>query len=129
MIKKYKEFNEGVNSTVSTFLLDFGMLVTMNLAKCEQLAIDDNSKKELSLMLNSINKPIINGLKYTEILNKTELMSNPKVINGLFKQIDILLKFIEPRIVKFVKDSDTKTAWLKKISDMKDRYKVCINNI
>lgn len=129
-IKKYNDYlKEAVNSEVSTFLLDFGMLITMNLAKCEQLAIDENAKRELTSMLSNINKPIINGLKYTEILNDVEFMSNPKMTAGLFKQIDLLIKFIEPRIQKFVKDSDNKSAWLKKISDMKERYKKCINII
>lgn len=118
-MKYIKSFNE--NSSLILFLLDFGMLITMNLAKCESLAKDDVSKKELSSMLNSINKPIINGLKYTEVLNNSDMMKNSKVLEGLLIQVDKLIKFIEPRIVNFIDESDTKTIWLKKISDMKSR--------
>lgn len=129
-VKRYNEYiNESIDSTVSTFLLDFGMFITMNLVKSESLAIDENAKRELSLMLSNIRKPIINGMSYSELLNNMEAMRNPKIINGLFKQVDSMIKFIEPRIERFVKESENKTFWLKKISELKDRYKICINKI
>lgn len=121
-----RKFNE--NSSLVLFLLDFGMLITMNLAKCESLAKDDISRKELSYMLNSINKPIINGLKYTEILNKSEMIRSSKILDGLLIQVDNFIKFIEPRIINFIKDSDTKSNWLKKIEDMKSRLSIIKNN-
>jgi hypothetical protein len=45
------------------------------------------------------------------------------MLSGLFSQIRNLLVYIEPRIEKFVKDSDKKNIWLDKITNFKERYK------
>jgi vacuolar-type H+-ATPase subunit I/STV1 len=121
-LKLFEEHSD--KQSVVSFLLDFGMFITMNLSKVENESKDDQSKIELSKMLSELRKPLINGKNFSEItsdINST--ISNPKMLSGLFSQIRDLLTYIEPRIQKFVKDSDRKNIWLDKIINFKERYK------
>ena len=109
---------------ITSFLLDFGMFITMNLSKVESESRDSTSKDELSKMLSELRKPLINGKGFTEITTDiNSIIGNPKMLSGLFSQIRNLLVYIEPRIEKFVKDSDKKNIWLDKINNFKERYK------
>ena len=75
-------------------------------------------------MLSELRKPLINGKSFTEITtDMNSIVSNPKMLSGLFSQIRDLLIYIEPRIQRFVKDSDKKDIWLDKITNFKERYK------
>jgi hypothetical protein len=75
-------------------------------------------------MLSELRKPLINGKNFVEITSDiNSIISNPKMLSGLFSQIRDLLTYIEPRIQKFVKDSDKKNIWLDKIINFKERYK------
>jgi hypothetical protein len=75
-------------------------------------------------MLSELRKPLINGKSFTEITTDiNSIIGNPKMLSGLFSQIRNLLVYIEPRIEKFVKDSDKKNIWLDKITNFKERYK------
>lgn len=113
---------------VTSFLLDFGMFITMNLSKVESESRDSTSKDELSKMLSELRKPLINGKSFTEITTDiNSIIGNPKMLSGLFSQIRNLLVYIEPRIEKFVKDSDKKNIWLDKINNFKERYKNIVN--
>ena len=100
------------------------MFITMNLSKVESESKDELSKDELSKMLSELRKPLINGKSFTEITtDMNSIVSNPKMLSGLFSQIRDLLIYIEPRIQRFVKDSDKKDIWLDKITNFKERYK------
>jgi hypothetical protein len=44
------------------------------------------------------------------------------MLSAVFTQIRAMLIYLEPRLNKFVKDSDLKTAWLNKLDDLKKRY-------
>jgi len=113
---------------VTSFLLDFGMFITMNLSKVESESRDSTSKDELSKMLSELRKPLINGKSFTEITTDiNSIIGNPKMLSGLFSQIRNLLVYIEPRIEKFVKNSDKKNIWLDKINNFKERYKNIVN--
>ena len=113
---------------ITSFLLDFGMFITMNLSKVESESRDSTSKDELSKMLSELRKPLINGKSFTEITTDiNSIIGNPKMLSGLFSQIRNLLVYIEPRIEKFVKDSDKKNIWLDKINNFKERYKNIVN--
>ena len=121
-LKLFEEHNN--KQSIVSFLLDFGMFITMNLSKVENESKDVTSKNELSKMLSELRKPLINGKSFTEITtDMNSIVSNPKMLSGLFSQIRDLLIYIEPRIQKFVKDSDKKNIWLDKITNFKERYK------
>lgn len=121
-LKLFEEHNN--KQSIVSFLLDFGMFITMNLSKVENESKDSQSKNELSKMLSELRKPLINGKSFVEITtDMNSIVSNPKMLSGLFSQIRDLLIYIEPRIQKFVKDSDKKNIWLDKITNFKERYK------
>jgi hypothetical protein len=121
-LKLFEEHNN--KQSIVSFLLDFGMFITMNLSKVESESKDVTSKDELSKMLSELRKPLINGKSFTEITtDMNSIVRNPKMLSGLFSQIRDLLIYIEPRIQKFVKDSDKKNIWLDKITNFKERYK------
>jgi len=125
-LKLFEEHNN--KQSVVSFLLDFGMFITMNLSKVESETKDVTSKDELSKMLSELRKPLINGKSFTEITtDMNSIVSNPKMLSGLFSQIRDLLIYIEPRIQKFVKDSDKKNIWLDKIINFKERYKEIVS--
>lgn len=132
-VKNFKQFinenglNEGVEINkdyVNKFLNDFGFLITLNLSHVTKMGIDSNSTNELTNMMMNLRKPIINGLNYIELTKDTNsLYSKPKLLSEILNKIREFLIYIEPRINKFVKDSEYKTKWLEKIEDLKNRYK------
>lgn len=121
------KLNEGIEINkdyVNNFLNDFGFLITLNLSQVTKMGIDSNSTNELTNMMMNLRKPIINGLNYIELTKDTNsLYSKPKLLSELLNKIREFLIYIEPRINKFVKDSEYKTKWLEKIEDLKNRYK------
>ena len=132
-VKNFKQFinenglNEGIEINkdyVNNFLNDFGFLITLNLSQVTKMGIDSNSTNELTNMMMNLRKPIINGLNYIELTKDTNsLYSKPKLLSEILNKIREFLIYIEPRINKFVKDSEHKTKWLDKIEDLKNRYK------
>ena len=105
------------------FFLELGFFLSLNLAKVQQEAKDSNSLTELSLMMQTISKPLINGKNIFE-LNKeiSSIVNNPKMLSALLGQVKNLIEYVEPRIKKYVKDSDKKNIWLKKIDNFKTIY-------
>lgn len=112
---------------VYSFLLDFGFLITMNLAKVSDLSKNEDSKKELNSMLLNLRKPIINGKTYSELIKTDEIVSNPKMLSALFSQIREFITYIEPRIKQMVIDGDKKASWVSKIENLKERYKKIVS--
>jgi hypothetical protein len=126
MIYNFKKFNESVTKNeLMLFLNDFGFFITMNLAK----SIDEANpkyKNEMTETMFVLRKPIINGLNYSQILNDTKLLSDPKFLSGLLSQIRNLLLYLEPRIDKYI-EGKFKNIWLDKITDFKVRYKKIVS--
>ena len=121
-MKHLLKFNESNYNEVSNFLLDFGMFITLNLSKVDSYSINDN-RQELNNMMKRLREPILNGKNYSEVISDMQFIKNPKILSAMLLQIRNLLIYIEPRIVRFVKDCDTKNIWLNKIKDFKKRYK------
>lgn len=123
---RYLELFENFSnkSYINTFLVDFGFFITLNLSQITKMGINDNATLELNKMMKTLRKPIINGNSYSEIIKDVNyLYSNPKLLSALFSIIRDFLLYIEPRIDRFVIDSDTKNQWLEKIRNFKQRYK------
>lgn len=136
-VKNFKQFinenelNEGIEINkdyVNNFLNDFGFFITLNLSQVTKMGIDSNSTNELTNMMMNLRKPIINGLNYIELTKDTNsLYGKPKLLSEILNKIREFLIYIEPRINKFVKDSEYKTKWLEKIEDLKNRYKIIVS--
>jgi predicted aldo/keto reductase-like oxidoreductase len=118
-----KLFEEFTPNKVVEFIIDMGMFTSFNLARVKDLAIDDNAEKELDEMLKTFRKPLINGMSFNDIAdNYHTIKKDPKMLSAVFSQIRSMLIYIEPRIERFVKDSEKKTAWLNRLSNLKTKY-------
>lgn len=122
IIKKFKSFNESIDSNIFSFLNDFGWFISMNLSKVSTYSSNPDYKDELNKMMNSLKANLINGKNYSQLISDNNILKDPKLVSSLFTQIKKLLEYIEPRIKKYVDDSDTKTIWLSKLNDLKNRY-------
>jgi hypothetical protein len=113
---------------VTDFLNDFGFLISLNFSQITKMGIDPDSTDELKQMMTNIRKPIINGSNFFELTKDVnKLYENPKLISALLNKVREFLIYIEPRIVKFVIDNEYKSSWLKKIEDLKIRYKKIVD--
>jgi hypothetical protein len=121
-------YNESVTkSDFLNFLNDFGFFITLNLSKIGSFAIDKTAENELATMQKTLRSPIINGKNYVEITSDfNSIIKNPALASGLLTQIKSLIEYIEPRIIKFVKNSEQKKGWLERIYKLKEEYKKII---
>ena len=133
MINNYKKFiNESkINKkTFDEYIDEFGFFITLNLSQVTKTGKDSNSSDELSNMMKNVRKPLINGLSFFDIINDRNILyNNPKIISIFLNQTRKLLEYIEPRIIKFVKEDDIKDKWLIKIDKLKSMYKNIINTL
>jgi hypothetical protein len=127
-LKPYKIFESVNRKFVSDFLLDFGFMITMKFSQITKMGIDETATKELTSMMKRLREPLINGKKYTELIdNLNDIYKNPKLLSALIGQVRELLIYIEHRIKRFVVDGDVKDNWLKKIEELKENYKKIIS--
>ena len=134
-LKTYKLFESVDKKFVKDFLTDFGTLISLNFSQITKMGKDENSTKELTLMMQQLRKPIINGLNYFDFLkdNINTIPNNPKLLSSLLGIIRGFLIYIEPRIKQFVTDEPAKNglnykeSWLKRIDKIKNDYKLIIN--
>ena len=127
-LKTYQIFESANRKFINDFMFDFGMLITMGFSQITKMGIDQKSTDELSSMMKRLREPLINGKKYSEILDDINfLYKNPKMLSAFIGQIRELLLYIEPRVVNCVNDCDTKDNWLGKIEKFKERYKQIIS--
>jgi len=124
------EENSIKRSDVNEFINEFGFFITMNLSQVTKMGIDNTSTVELTNMMNSLRKPIINGMTYIDIIKDiNKVYDNPKLLSEFLNKIREFLLYVEPRIAKFVKECETKRKWLDKISLLKSRYRIIISQI
>jgi len=127
-LKPYKIFESVNRKFISDFLLDFGFMITMKFSQITKMGIDEAATKELTSMMKRLREPLINGKKYTDLIdNVNDLYKSPKMLSALFGQIRELLIYIEPRIKKFVVEGDGKDNWLEKIKELKENYKKIVS--
>jgi len=127
-LKPYKIFESVNRKFISDFLFDFGFMITMKFSQITKMGIDELATKELSSMMKRLREPLINGKKYTDLIdNVNDLYKSPKMLSALFGQIRELLIYIEPRIKKFVVEGDGKDNWLEKIKELKENYKKIVS--
>ena len=119
---KKKSVNENVDkSTINRFLSDFGMLTTLNLAKVQSYAKTDEAKNKLAEMQRTLNTFTSKYFDVIDPTKNTELYK-PETLSKIIGKIGEYINYIKPYIEQFVKDSDTKDAWLNKIQGLSDEY-------
>lgn len=128
-MKYITPYNESVKkSDLLNFLNDFGFFITLNLSKIQQFTIDEKANVEIGLMLKRLREPLINGKNYTEILGDINTyIKEPILASKLILQIKLLLEYIEPRILKLIKDCEQKVGWIQRINKLKEDYKKIIS--
>ena len=95
---------------------------------------DAEGTRELTVMMQQLRKPIINGQTYFDFLkdNINTVPNNPKLLSALLGIVRNFLIYIEPRVVQFVTDEPAsngvnyKEAWLKRIEKIKNDYKLIV---
>ena len=127
-LKTYQIFESANRKFINDFMLDFGMLITMGFSQITKMGVDQKATDELSSMMKRLREPLINGKKYSEIIDDISfLYKNPKILSAFIGQIRELLLYIEPRVKNYVKDCDVKVNWLGKIDKFKERYKQIVS--
>ena len=134
-LKSYKLFESVDKTFVKDFLTDFATLISLNFSQITKMGKDADSTKELTLMMQQIRKPIINGQTYFEFIqdNINKIPNNPKLLSTLLGIVREFLIYIEPRVKQFVTDKPAsnginyKEAWLKRIEKIKNDYKLIIS--
>ena len=130
--KIWKDLKEASTSTeVKDFFTDFGTLISLNFSQITKMGKDENATKELTLMMQQLRKPIINGKNYFDFLkdNINIIPNNPKLLSILLGIVRDFLIYIEPRIKQFVTNKpmsngvNYKEVWLKRIDKIKNDYK------
>lgn len=134
-LKTYKVFESVDKAFVKDFLTDFGTLISLNFSQMTKMGKDSEATKELTLMMQQLRKPIINGQTYFDFLkdNINTIPNNPKLLSTLLGIVRDFLIYIEPRVKKFVKDEPAsngvnyKEGWLKRIEKIKNDYKLIVS--
>lgn len=99
----------------------WGYFITLKTAHIARNAIDKNAATELNAMARQYLGPVLNGMKFSEML-LGDLWQNPKVIPHLLKYIYQGIPYIEERIKKFVKHSEQQ-SYLSGIDKIKALYR------
>jgi hypothetical protein len=98
------------------FLTDVGFFITLNTTHLSQYAIDAEKIKE---MQQQFRKPVINGLKFSELLND-KLMNNPKAIPSILNWTKQLFEYIIPRFERYL-NQEGKNRFLPRAIELKKR--------
>jgi hypothetical protein len=134
-LQSYKIFESVNKMFVKDFLTDFGTLISLNFSQITKMGKDADATKELTLMMQQLRKPIINGQTYFDFIkdNINTVPNNPKLLSTLLGIIRDYLIYIEPRVSKFVTDEPAsnginyKEAWLNRIEKIKNDYKLIVS--
>lgn len=134
-LKSYKLFESANSTFVKDFLTDFGTLISLNFSQITKMGKDVDSTKELTLMMQQLRKPIINGQTYFDFLkdNINTVPNNPKLLSALLGIVREFLIYIEPRVKQFVTDEPAsnginyKESWLNRIEKIKKDYKQIVS--
>lgn len=127
-LKTYQIFESANKKFINDFMFDFGMLITMGFSQITKMGVDQTATDELNSMMKRLREPLINGKKYSEIVDDVPyLYKNPQVLSAFIGQIGKFILYIEPRVKNYVEDCDVKVNWLGKIDKFKERYKQIVS--
>ena len=124
-----KDFiTEGIDlQGYANLLAEFGFFITMNTARIHDYAVDQTAVQELKSIQVQFKQPIVNGKTFVEVYNEPAFYKNPKVIPVLLKYVYDMLKYIEPRLQKYLND-EGKGKFLPRIQTIKQQYKQVVQS-
>ena len=73
-LKTYKIFESANKKFINDFMFDFGMLITMGFSQITKMGVDQKATDELSSMMKRLREPLINGKKYSEIVDDVNFL-------------------------------------------------------
>jgi len=124
---KYQELTEAIQTNLFQDLCnDFGFFTTLNTTQLAKYAIDQNAANELKSMQQQFRSPVINGKIFADIIGDRAFMNNPKGRGALLNYIYQMIKYIEPRLNKFVND-EGKKLYLPRFQKIKQQYIDLVN--
>ena len=127
-MRAYEILKEEIDLQGYTNLLaDFGFFITMNTARIHDYAVDQTATQELKAMQAQFKQPIVNGKTFVEIYNQPAFYKNTKVIPVLLKYVYDMLKYLEPRLQKYLND-EGKSKFLPRIQKIKEQYKQVVSS-
>lgn len=134
-LKTYQVFESVDKTFVKDFLTDFGTLISLNFSQITKMGKDSDATNELTLMMQQLRKPIINGQTYFDFIkdNINTVSNSPKLLSTILGIVRDYLIYIEPRVKKFVTDEPAsngvnyKESWLKRIEKIKNDYKLIVS--
>lgn len=119
---------EGIDLQGYTNLLaDFGFFITMNTSRIHDYAVDQTAVQELKAIQAQFKKPIVNGQSFVEVYDKPAFFKNSKIIPVMLKYVYDMLKYIEPRLDKYLND-EGKNKFLPRIQKIKQQYKQVVQS-
>lgn len=122
--KNNNEKKDIKKDTYQDLVNDFGLFITLNASRLDQQILEGKSK-ELSELMQTLRKPIINGLNYSDFTFKYfNKLSEPEISKALITQIYNFIKYIEPRLDIFKNDS----SWVKRFYEIKNKYINLVSN-
>lgn len=121
-MKLHELFESTDLSGYINLLNDIAMFITLNTSMIQQYAKDEASKKELKDMQQHLKDPILNGMNFVEVHSKPLLYKMPTVIARMLKYTYDLIKYVEPRLVRYVKPEHL-PKFQNRIDQIKEQYK------
>ena len=121
-MKLHELFESTDLSGYTDLLNDIAMFITLNTSMIQQYAKDEASKKELKDMQQHLKDPILNGMNFVEVHSKPLLYKMPTVIARMLKYTYDLIKYVEPRLVRYVKPEHL-PKFQNRIDQIKEQYK------
>jgi hypothetical protein len=124
---KYSELSEAIQSnSFQNLCNDFAIFTSMNMVMVSKYAIDQNAANELKSMQQQFRSPAVNGKTFHDVIGDRAFMNNPKGRGALLNYIYQMIKYIEPRINKFVND-EGKKLYLPRFQKIKQQYIDLVN--
>lgn len=126
ILRIINEHQFNANNEIKTFLFDVGFLVSLGMSHITKYANNEESEIKLKEMMDFINKqPLLNGMTYFDIIKNIDKLDGRHLQVVLLQSIK-LLNYIEPRILRYVRDTsnmerDSKHVWLDRIRFLKDK--------
>ena len=75
LIKRLLNENLNKRDSLNNLLLNFGFLTTLGFSQITKMGKDEEATNELTLMMQNIRKPIINGMPYVELVKDIKINS------------------------------------------------------
>ena len=120
---KIKELLESTDLTGYVNMLnDVAMFITLNTSMIQQYAVDSNAKEKLREMQQELKNPVLNGMNFVELHSKPQVYKMKNVIPYILRYIYNLIKYVEPRIQRYVQPQHL-PKFMDRLNSIKQQYR------